>query len=89
MNTVFLIIKQVDSVKSLAGVASSIGDAANLLAQWEPECPDNFNFLGTKEEYGVTRHLFNIPFNMEYLIYEVPMNAAVPAELFKQEHGGI
>ena len=89
MNTVFLIIKQVEGVKSLAGVAATIGDAAQLLAKWEPECPDNFNFLGTEEEYGVTRHLFNIPFNMEYLIYEVPMNSEVPAELFKKEYGGI
>lgn len=89
MNTVFLILKQVDGVKLLAGVADSIGGAAELLAKWEPECPDNFNFLGTRKEYGVTRHLFNIPFNMEYLIYEVPLNSEVPEELFKQEYGGI
>lgn len=89
MKTVFLILKQVDGVKHLAGVAETIGDAADLLAKWEPECPDNFNFLGTKKEYGVTRHLFNIPFNMEYLIYEVPLNSEVPAELFKKEYGGI
>ena len=38
MNTVFLIIKQVEGVKTLAGVAATIGDAANLLAKWEPEC---------------------------------------------------
>lgn len=89
MDTVMLIIKQVNGVKHLAGVAANIGDAAALLAKWEPECPDNFNFLGTEEVHGVKRHLFNIPFNMDYLIYEVPLNSEVPAELFAEEHGGI
>lgn len=89
MDTVILIIKQVNGIKHLAGVAKTIGGAAELLAKWEPECPDNFNFLGTREEHGVTRHLFNIPFNMDYLIYEVPLDSEVPAELFAEEHGGI
>lgn len=89
MDTVILIIKQIDGVKHLAGVAANIGDAAELLAKWEPDCPDNFNFLGTEEVYGVKRHLINIPFNMQYLIYEVPLNSEVPQELFKSEYGGI
>ena len=47
MDTVILINKQIDGVKHLAGVAANIGEAAELLAKWEPECPDNLNFLGT------------------------------------------
>lgn len=88
-DTVILLIKQVNGVKHLAGVAANIGDAAELLAKWEPEAPENFNFLGTVEEHGVRRHLINIPFNMQYLLYEVPLNSAVPQELFASEHGGI